>query len=437
MSIMSRSFCTLLALTVVGLCTSSSHATFVINTQPGYDLFWTGTDGAFSSNTSATVPNNPALASNGAIPFGSGALVFPHTVANINDGEYGNANSWISAPTATPFIGVDFNAGVININSFAFGRDNGLDAANGDSPNNGGHLMDRALGDYTIQRTTVASPGAGTTFTGNAATGWETIGSINYLSADDAVTGFAFTPWLRHEFGVTLGGAAVPASGLRILPSSDQIAIDELEVYTGPAFANPLTLIETGGTMSPDNIALSPGATAFAKDFLAVGPHNIPNLNDGLYGNTDSWIGATDPNFVGVDFNGSFLINQVAFGRDNGGEDQVFTDRTDGTYVVQYTTVADPSELTADSDWITLGALAYAPNDPDLTRWLRHLYEFDPVMATGLRIMVGPNGINNGIAIDELEVYATVAAAVPEPGSAMLLLAGLAGLAARRRRRMA
>src|SRR6185436_20000709 len=97
----------------------------------------------------------------------------------------------------------------------AFGRDNT------------GTFSDRTLGLYTLQYTRVASPGTTTTFTGNADTGWATIGTLNYQSAG---TGLFANPSRRHRFTFT----PVEATGIRLLVPGTGInagtCIDELEV---------------------------------------------------------------------------------------------------------------------------------------------------------------------------------------------------------------
>ena len=100
-----------------------------------------------------------------------------------------------------------------------------------------------------------------------------------------------------------------------------------------------------------------------------------------------------------------------------------------GTYLLQYTNVATPGAGTADSDWTTLGSIYYDAAGLDTAD--RHEYSFAPVTATGLRLMVSGNGMDGGIAIDELEVYA-----VPEPGVGVLALVAAAGLVGRRRCRV-
>lgn len=425
------------ALAVV-LSGAVAQAVPIIAPAGGYTISWNGNDGQFSSDTSAAVPSNIARSSGGAIAFGTGALVAPHAIADVNDGLYGNVNSWISAPSATPSIGVNFNTGVVNVTSIAFGRDNGLNTVNGDSAGGvgvgGGQFQDRALGTYNIQRTLLTTP-ASATFTGNAATGWETIGTITYAGNDDTVVGGLFTSYYRHEYQVSLGGNAVPATAIRLANSNDAIAIDEIEVYGSKTF----TLLATGShnvaNVVPNNLALSTnGGVAFAKDLLGNGSfaptHTIPNINDGLYGNQDSWIGNSDNSFIGVALPYLSRIDAVAWGRDNGGEATAFADRTLGVFTLQYTTVANPNALTLDSDWITIGTLDYTNlllTNPSA----RHLWGIDPVLATGLRLIVPGNGIGSGNAIDEFEVFGV--SVIPEPATMSLL--GLGALLLGRRRR--
>ena len=132
----------------------------------------------------------------------------------MNDGNYGNTDSWIANAAdpnnPNPGIGVAFPASQ-NVTSVSWGRDNGNTA--GDCC--GGQLMDRSMGTYTLQRTTVAAPGAGTAVTGVAATGWENIGTFTYYGNTDTTVGGGFSAFLRHEYQIALNGGAVAATGLR------------------------------------------------------------------------------------------------------------------------------------------------------------------------------------------------------------------------------
>ncbi len=417
-------------LVMVGLAAQQAQAVLVITPSAGYTISWNGNDGAnFSVSNPAPPPNNPALASNGSTPFASSQFGANHLTVKLNDGSYGNTDSWIAngADVAFPAAGVAF-PGSLNITSVAWGRDNGNTA--GDCC--GGQLPDRDLGLYTLQRTTVVAPGAGTPVTGVAATGWETIGTFAYNGETDIVVGGGFTAHFRHEYQITLGGAAVPSTGLRIT-APNGTAIDEIEAYVGSAFAGLSLVSVTQPGVVPNNLALSAnGSIAVAKDLrngAGFGVHAINELNDGVYGNSNSWIGNSDPTFGGIALGTPQVIGSIAWGRDSDGTVSFF-DRAAGIYVVEFTTAANPNAATPDNLWQALGSATYATTDAN--RFLRHLYTFDPVFATGVRIRT-MNG-EAGIAIDEIEVFAAV---VPEPASASLALIGLAGLALRRRSRAA
>jgi hypothetical protein len=197
----------------------------VISPQPTFQIAWDGSDGDFFSPANpALAPANDALATNGVTAFGSsqyGAGV--HLISNINDGRYGNSNSWLAnfpAGDPNPYIGLNFN-GTRSISSIAWGRDNGntvTDAC-------GGTCVDRSVGTYTIQVTNVAAPGTGTTETGNAATGWQTIGTVTIGAG-----GNGFTPHLRHRYTLSQNGSPIDATGLRIKVSDQNLAIDEIEI---------------------------------------------------------------------------------------------------------------------------------------------------------------------------------------------------------------
>ncbi len=137
----------LFALLIAGaLIANNASAHFTLTANPGYSIFWLGGDG---DNFAAAVPAN--LATTGT-SFGSTAYpAAAHSIAHINDGSYGNSNSWLADPgDLAPQIGVALG-GTYSVNSFAFGRDNGGEAT---------QYTARNLGTYTLQRTLVAAPSA-------------------------------------------------------------------------------------------------------------------------------------------------------------------------------------------------------------------------------------------------------------------------------------
>jgi len=418
-----------------------------ITNAPGLTITWDGNDGGFSA---AAPPANRALASEGTTPFTSSdlgpVLGIPfHRAVNLNDGLYGNANSWISAngiggaSDPDPFAGLNFGASVA-ITNIAWSRDN--------TP--APPYLDRTLDTYRLQFTTVAAPDATTPYTGDAATGWQDVGTVTYASA---APGF-FTPYVRHRFDLAEGGAPLNATGLRIKVGSGSTDIDEIEVNTAtaaPAAPGPLALNPVTGynitwdgndghynnpaviAAPPENRALATaGTTAFTSTDLgpAIGVsfHVAANLNDGLYGNANSWIpnfvGGDPAPFAGLNFNGTVAITNLAWSRDNGNVAAdccggTATDRVLGLYAIQFTAVASPDGSTAETGdastgWEEIATVEYRRAEPpDFNPHLRHRFEVaaggEPILATGLRIKV-PNANSD---IDEIEVN-TVATA-PRP----------------------
>ncbi len=231
----------------VSLMATSAQASIVLSPAAGYSITHDGNDGDFFDNvTGATVPDNAALAINGATAFGDpSAFPIPHQVSDLNNGIYGNTNSWIGGATpSTSRAGIALS-GLTNISSIAWGRDNGTDLNS--SPVEacaGGQCKDRSLGIYTIYYTQILAPDLTTLITEIITSGWKTIGTINYVSRDDDVVGGGFTEYLRHEYQLSFNGQAISATGFRI-DTPVAAAIDEIELYAVPEPAT-LTLFGLG-----------------------------------------------------------------------------------------------------------------------------------------------------------------------------------------------
>ncbi len=168
-----------------------------------------------------------------------------------------------------------------------------------------------------------------------------------------------------------------------------------------------LVLAQQGGTIDSSGLGdLALAGTPFALDEHAAAAHAIVHLNDGIFGNTNSWIGGgsvgTSGPFAGISLGAATsTVQSIAFGRDGGGEETTYTDRWGpGVYTLQYTQVANPGATTSDADWTTVGTLDYqSAGGPGFDQpWLRHRYNFDPVEATGVRLMVA----NTAVCIDEV-----------------------------------
>ena len=335
----------------------------------------------------AEVPDGRAAASNlarrpDATPFASSALGgYPdrHTVAGLTDGQYGNLNSWIAAGAGTEYAGVSF-ARPVQAFAVAFGRDN-TDAS-----------TDRVAPTYTIQATTVVS-----TNYNDPTIAWTTIGVVdrNYAPGGGTVRA-NFAGRMLYESPV--GPAEVTA--VRVLTSGTQVCIDEFEVlgYSPPA----------------DNIATR--GTAYASSVYAGGTnpsHQIDHLNDGIYGNSNSWLsGVNNSGTAGIALDGAYRIDAVAFGRSNTGP---HTDRV-------------PSSFAIES---SLGGGGFVNRQAVTGRTDPTRVQYDFINGTGsgqistwaadnVQINVSAVTPNNQPCIDELEIYGrpTVVAAYDAASSA-------------------
>jgi hypothetical protein len=409
----------------------------------------------------------PVNLATGATPFALDELSdFGHFLANVNDGRYGNPHSWIgngATGTSGPFVGINLGATPIaNIQSIAFGRSNVL---SGD-PCGGGVCTDRVTGLFQLQYTTVPNPDAST-----PDGSWLTIGSLNYGASDGPGTNYNAI-WQRHRYNFD----PVSATGLRLMVPTSGLgggtAIDEIEIYDVPGdFVPPppppppfnITPAAGGYSLtwdgndgdhfSEDEMALAPinaahidsGATPFTSSDLGFGIHVVSAVNDGRYGNSNSWIGAqAGGDYAGVTLAGLTPVTSIAWGRDNGNNvtdacGGQCGDRSLGDYVIEYTQVPEPALAMVTGDpatgWAQIGTVNYAVQQDAVpgggfTPFLRHEFEVSlngqPIMASGIRL----SGLAAGTAIDELEVYG-----VPEPSSILTILLGCVSLGLFRRRR--
>ncbi|HPF37999.1 MAG TPA: thrombospondin type 3 repeat-containing protein [Phycisphaerae bacterium] len=197
-------------------------------------------------------------------------------------------------------------------------------------------------------------------------------------------------------------------------------ACDPIEILPETGFA----IGEVGGdgeffnSPTPDNLAsLSAGSVAFGSGELG-GDHTVQHINDGLYGNSHSWIPApSDPApFVGVEFDVLNPIDSIAWGRDNndnadpsGADDSCdeCTDRWEGTYIVEVTTDAGAAQDPISVSWTQVGSVVYSGPASGRLMWRRHEFSLaqngQPIVARALRIRSDSAGLDP--CIDELEVY--------------------------------
>jgi hypothetical protein len=152
-----------------------------------------------------------------------------------------------------------------------------------------------------------------------------------------------------------------------------------------------------GKTYLQTNLARE--GTAFAENTLSG--WDAAKAVDGSYDrNNSSWIANAAGSSVGVALAEAAAVDRVAFSGP-------FSNRAEGSYTVQVTTVSAPDAATPDAAWQTMGTVEVA-----LPYATRRLVQFAAVEnVTGVRLALSTTG--NPIAISELEVYAEEPAPVP------------------------
>ena len=173
-----------------------------------------------------------------------------------------------------------------------------------------------------------------------------------------------------------------------------------------------LTIEEDGGpfrtaaalgdvpSVAEGNLALQ--GVPFGSSTAGAGPsHAVAHINDGLYSNSQSWIGRnngpdTGEQYVGVSFAAERTITQIALGRDNNG---THSDRNFGMHRIEYTTESRDFHRDAEvaaASWTLIGEV-----EPTV---FRARYSFAAVTARAVRVVVTGAGVGWNV-IDEMELY--------------------------------
>jgi fibronectin-binding autotransporter adhesin len=222
-------------------------------------------------NGLATVPSTPtdiALASNGGTPFAISEYGGPHLISHLNDGNYGNSYSWITAGLSDArsvdlggsygtvndsFAGVAI-ANAVTVSGFCFGR------------SNLGEYGDRIAGTMYLQYTTTSGTANVINTAPSADSIWTTFGSITTTDVYDHV--FAFSTPIS---GMT---------GLRIVTQAGN-CIDEIQVYGSSGASSSNTW--TGGGSSPiwsSGNNWSSGTLGASAAITFAGSVGLSNTND-------------------------------------------------------------------------------------------------------------------------------------------------------------
>ena len=143
------------------------------------------------------------------------------------------------------------------------------------------------------------------------------------------------------------------------------------------------------------NLALGPKAKAAASSLLpGHAIHQIGHLNDGLAGNSHSWISAADPSWAEIDLGDVYWVYRVAFGSDS-------SRRYDDRAATQFTILV-ATEYNQDSAAPTWKAVY--PHADGSPVHVRREFTFKPVQARWVRVAI--HAANSSQArIDELEVF--------------------------------
>ena len=243
----------------------------------------------FEIFTAEESPRNVALANLGTKVTASGSRTSKiHRLEHINDGRYGNNQSWMSDEAGRGWVLFELPEKT-RIGKVAWSRDRE------------GKFNDRLATAYTLE--------AG--------------------SSPDSMTSVAFVSPLRTAVNprqTTDRFAAVFTKRLRftiLACSTLEPCLDELEVFTAGSESRNIALANAGTKATASS-------TTPDSDI-----HRLEHINDGRYGNARSWIShETGQGWVELEFVQREKIGRVVWGRDREGK---FTDRLATAYRIEVT----------------------------------------------------------------------------------------------------
>ena len=241
----------------------------------------------FEIFTAEPEPRNVALAGHGTHVTASGSRVSgPHRLEHVNDGQYGNARSWMSDEVGRGWLLFELPA-ALPINRITWSRDRR------------GEFVDRLPVAYTLETAATLDH-------------WERVLEVPPLRrpVEARLTTDRFAPVSTRRLRFIIEAC-----------TSLEPCLDELEVFTAEAM--------------PRNVALARNGTkATAASSLPESPqHRLAHLNDGLSGNDHSWIsGDAGRGLVELEFAQAERIERVVWARDREGK---FSDRLPTSYRIE------------------------------------------------------------------------------------------------------
>jgi hypothetical protein len=293
---------------------------------------------------------NLALASRDAKATASSCLggYAQHAIPHLNDGEYGNDRSWIPATAGEEWAQIELPQASA-IAKIVFSRD-----------------RNRQYGDRIPVAFEVRLSADGET--------WQTVKKI-------ATTGIG---------NVAAGGGSAP-----VLPPPPPPPQVDADGQVTPTAAEAPEVPKTDA-LGFANLALREGAKAQASSVYADGAlaiHQIAHLNDGLAGNSHSWISKGEPSWAEIDLGDVFWVYTVALGNDQSGR---FQDRAATAFRVL--TATDYAEASDSPTWtIAVRSGGRPPQE-------RAELKFKPLQARYVRVAIEGNS-GAEARLDEIEVY--------------------------------
>ena len=265
--------------------------------------------------TDEPVPRNVALASAGAKATASGSRTSAiHRLDHLHDGLYGNDHSWMSDQAGRGWVLIELSEPV-RIGKIVWGRDRE------------GKFTDRLATAYTLE--------AGASL--ETMTGLVTVPPLRPAVAA-AMNSERFTPVKTRRLRFTIKAT-----------NSLEPCVDELEVFDTEARNVALDGLGTKVTSSGDTVVAD--------------RHELRQINDGLYGNSRSWMSSElGRGWVTLEFPGERWIERVVWGRDREG---MFLDRLATNYLIEVESPAGTWVTVADSsDRRASGSGAGTPSRP-------------------------------------------------------------------------
>ncbi len=263
----------------------------------------------FEIFTDEPTPRNIALASLGTKVTASGSRTSEsHRLEHINDGKYGNSHSWMTDEAGRGWVLFELPAAT-RIGKIQWSRDRE------------GKLTDRLPTAYTLE----AGPSLA------AMTRLVTVPPPR-PAVSAAVNTDRFEPVRTRRLRFTIN----ETNGL-------EPCLDELEVFDNESH----------------NIALaSAGTTATSSgDTVVADRHELHQINDGLYGNSHSWMSnEKGQGWIVLEFAGDRVIDRVVWGRDREGK---FNDRLATNYLIEIVDASGQWQRVASS----ADRRAYTPGD--------------------------------------------------------------------------